>query len=101
MTERLSAHQTHDITELAGTPLEAAIDLSQVGAQLQDAIIDFTTFEVQIAMGESGTPQTLREKYDLSYDPEKTVRSLGGLGLLITPQEYLRKEALEKSELTR
>lgn len=106
MSERAPPQrQPHYITEIASVPLEAMTDLGNVKTQLEAAVFDFIGFQVSRALdGENPEPptETLKEKYDLEYDPEKTVRSIGAVGIAFAdPEVYLKKHALDAAELTR
>lgn len=108
MKEHAPPLRSHDITELASVPLETMADVGVVKSQLETAVFDFISFQVHHAI-DSEAPQpateSLQEKYDLKFDPEKTIKSLGGTATLLSSPDgveaYLKKQGLDKAELTR
>ncbi len=96
MSERLYRQQPDIDYEdrLAAIPLEIAEDFSLWTAELEEGILDLTSAELTQLAGEN-QPETLslKEQYNLPFEPMETIRGIGSVGLLMamTPDALSRE----------
>lgn len=86
MSEKLYQQQPYIYYEdrLAAIPLELAEDFSLWTAELEESTLDLTTAELGQLTGESQTEQlSLKEQYNLPFEPLETIRGIGSVGLLM------------------
>lgn len=103
MSETLYRHKPDESFDdhYATLPLEMAEDFSLWTAELQESLGDLALTQIeQLNDAESSNEISLKERYNLPFEPEKTIRDVGSIGLLIvmTPdafQREIQKEALD------
>lgn len=87
MSEKLYQQQPDIYYEdrLAAIPLELAEDFSLWTTELEESTLDLTAAEVGQLSGENNVEElSLKERYNLPFEPLETIRGIGSVGLLMT-----------------
>lgn len=103
MNETLYRHRPDESLDdqFAALPLELAEDFSLWSAELEENLMSFTAEELKQFYGEEEGTETvsLKEQYNLPFEPEQTIRAVGSIGLtMVMVPDAFRRE-IEKGAL--
>ena len=102
MSETLYQHkpETDLDDKFAALPLELAEDLSLWKAELEDTIMEFSSEEIrQLSGEEQNETVSLKEQYNLPFEPMQTIRGIGSVGItMVLAPEAVQRE-IEKGTL--